>query len=519
VTNDEHVTGFAVKGAYRDSVALMRLATALEARPGVTRAAALMATPANRQILEQTGLGSGLAVVSELLQHAGPADLVVVLMGRADVLDDACDAARALLADDGTVPDDNGTSTAPAGPRSLAGAVARLPTANLAMISTPGPYAAAECQKALKQGLHVFCFSDNVSLQDEIRLKRLANQRGLLLMGPDCGTALIAGVPLGFTNAVRRGHIGLVGASGTGLQEVMSLVDRAGEGISHVIGAGSRDLHAGVGGITTRAGLSLLAADRGTNVIVVVSKPPDPGLAADLIETAQSLGKPVVVCFLGAQVDVPSGLHVARTLEEAACLAVALRSGSMRSEIAAAPVPTSLSHAPACLAEHGIEPGPPRGRILGLFSGGTLCSEANVVLGEEASAAWYAAELIDLGDDRYTVGRPHPMIDPRDRVARIRAAAEDPSVGVLILDVVLGFGAHPDPASALAPAVAEAIAVRKGSDSPLEVVASVCGVDTDPQDRVRQCRMLAAAGIRIAPSNAAAARLAARLVYGGCGDA
>src|SRR5580704_9603583 len=96
-------------------------------------------------------------------------------------------------------------------------------------------------------------FSDNVPIAEEASLKHEARERGLMVMGPDCGTAIIGGVPLAFANAVPRGDIGIIGASGTGIQEVSTLIARAGRGVRHAIGTGGRDMHAEVGGLTTLA--------------------------------------------------------------------------------------------------------------------------------------------------------------------------------------------------------------------------------------------------------------------------
>ncbi len=357
----------------------------------------------------------------------------------------------------------------------------------------------------MKRGLHVFLFSDNVSIADEIELKRLARKKGLLLMGPDCGTAILDGVPLGFANAVRRGRIGLVGASGTGLQQVSCLIDRGGEGVSQLIGVGGHDLDERVGGLMMLAGIDYLAKDAGTAVIVLVSKPPSPPVARHVLDVARSTGKPVVVSFLGGDPESirRTGAVPAATLEDAARAAIALARGE--SVPAKGRVDSSLvARARAQVGRFGIE----QRHVCGLFSGGTLCEEAALILASGGTAAHH---LVDLGDDEFTRGRPHPMIDFRLRNERIVEAAADPTTAVVLLDVVLGYGAHPDPAGALIPAVERArdVAVRSGRT--LAFVASVCGTAADPQDLVRQEETLAKAGVIVAPSNAQAAWLAALL--------
>lgn len=489
---------------YRDSVVLMRVAAELEQMPGVARAALMMATPANRGLLAEAGLLDGDAVA------AGPGDLVIaVTAADARVAGDALASAARLLDRAAAAPASAaGTVMAP---RTIAEAAA-LGGANLAMISTPGAYATAEALKALKRGLSVFLFSDNVPIEDEIELKRLAAGKRLLMMGPDCGTAIVDGIPLGFANAVRRGRVGLAGASGTGLQQVSCLVDRLGEGVSQVIGVGSRDLDERVGGLMMRAAIERLAADPATVVIVLVSKPPAAAVGRDVLALARASGKPVVVSFVGAATAPieAAGAFPAVTLADAARLAVALARG----EPTTAPPPAVRDPLfAAALARPGRLAASQR-HVRGLYSGGTLCQEAKLILaaGDAATAGHTVIgrghTVIDLGADAFTVGRPHPMIDFRLRNEHIAAAA-DPTTAVILLDVVLGYGAHPDPAGALPPAIAHARGRWDGRA--VAFVASVCGTAGDPQNLAAQEAALSAAGVILAPSNAEAARLAARL--------
>jgi FdrA protein len=490
---------------YRDSVVLMRVAAELEQMSGVARAALMMATPANRELLAEAGLLDGAAIA------AGPGDLVIaVTAADPTVAGDALASAARLLDQAAAAP--ASTAGAFTAPRTIAEAAA-FGGANLAMISTPGAYATAEALKALKRGLSVFLFSDNVPIDDEIELKRLAAGKRLLMMGPDCGTAIVDGIPLGFANAVRRGRIGLAGASGTGLQQVSCLVDRLGEGVSQVIGVGSRDLDERVGGLMMRAAIAWLAADPATAIIVLVSKPPAAAVARDVLALARASGKPVVVSFVGAAPGSieAAGAFPATTLADAARLAVALARG----EPPAGPPPAARD---PLLAGARARPGrlaASQRYVRGLYSGGTLCHEAKLILaaGDAGAGGHPVIErghtVIDLGDDAFTVGRPHPMIDFRLRNQHIADAAADPATAVILLDVVLGYGAHPDPAGALVPAIDDARG-RSGGRA-VAFVASVCGTAGDPQNLARQEAALSAAGVILAPSNAEAARLAARL--------
>ncbi len=489
---DEVLRAHVLRDTYRDSVDLMRVAAEVEQRPDVRRAALLMATPANRDLLAKAGL------LADEAAAAGPADLVIAVAAA------SAEAAEAALADAAA----RLTAAAPSAgvaaertpPATIAAALAEAPGANLAIVSTPGAYATAEALKALKRGLHVFLFSDNVPVEDEIELKRLAVRKRRLVMGPDCGTAILDGVPLGFANAVRRGRIGLVGASGTGLQQVSCLIDRWGEGVSQVIGVGGRDLDERVGGLMMLAGIEWLIADPDTLVLALVSKPPAPDVAAEVLDRAVAGGKPTVVCFLGGDPAAirRRGATPAATLAEAADFAVGLAGGR--------PAGAAGSDDAAALAARArdlvsrLAPG--RWAIRGLYSGGTLAKEAALIVGDLLPGHGAGHTLLDLGDDEFTVGRPHPMIDFRLRNEHIAAAAEDPATAVILLDVVLGYGSHPDPAGALAPAL-ERVEGRA------VLIGSVCGAAGDPQGLARQETRLAAAGVVLLPSNAEAARLAA----------
>ena len=494
-------------GCYHDSARLMQVGRELSSLPGISEAVAMMGTPTNRELLRAAGF-SGVA-----LDAATPLDMVVALRGPSeDAFVATQEALDALLS--GKAASAGTTVAGEVRPGSVAEAIDARPGTNLVSVAVPGPYAAFVAHRALDAGRNVFLFSDNVALADEVTLKRRAAALGLLVMGPDCGTAILAGVGLGFANRVERGPVGIVGASGTGIQELCSLLDRRGVGVSHAIGTGSRDLSAGVGGVMTEAGLTLLAEDPATRALLLVAKHPDPGVADRLHGLLARLGKPVAVRYLGegrrGEVD---GVLYAGSLDEAAETAARqVGAASSAREDAAPAVRDAL--APA------VRDG---SRLVGLFGGGSLAAEARRVLEARGIATRVPEEklsasaplppgnlVVDTGDDAYTVGRPHPMVDQTVRCELIRAAGSDPSVGVLLLDLVLGDGAHPDPAHEIVEAVAEARAGRGGL--PLSVVASVCGTRRDPQGMARQEETLRRAGVEVRPSAALAAAQAAELV-------
>jgi FdrA protein len=532
------------RGTYHDSVTLMQVSRQAEELPGVEAAAAVAATPVNLELLARQGFSVEEAGL-------GPGDLVIcVRAADEEGAGQAMAQVEALLAGGG-----GATGTGPGGvavaPRSLRAAARRDPELNLAVLSVPGRHLHYEIAEALQAGLHVFCFSDGLDPATEAARKREAAERGLLLMGPDCGTAILDGVGLGFANAVRRGPVGVVGASGTGIQEVTCLLDAAGVGISHAIGVGGRDLSPEVGGIMTLNALDLLAADDATERLVVISKPPDPEVARRVADAAAATGKPAVLAFPGLAdpPPLPRGVAVVGSLEAAAAWAAgAAGMGEPRpsapgpAEAAAgggpeprplAPSPPEGERSPAkddgASVVHrspGDLPGDPPavtpGAIRGLFSGGTLCYEAMAVVagvvGRVASniplrPEWRLADpnrseghtFVDFGDDAMTEGRAHPMIDPGLRNERFRRDAADPETGVVLLDVVLGHGAHPDPAGELQGHIERALADRPGR---LSVVVSLCGAAGDPQGLDAQAATLRAAGALVTRSSAQAARLA-----------
>jgi FdrA protein len=480
-------------GRWADSARLLAAARAAEAQPGVARAACFMATPANLADARDLDLWD------ERMAGAGPDDLVIAVAGE-DAAAGAAAAARAL---DGGAHRGAAGAGEDRGPRSLAKAAA-----DLAIVSVPGEYAVLEAHKALGAGMDVLLFSDGVGVEDEVALKQRARALGRLVMGPGAGTAILSGVGLGFANVVRPGPVGVVAAAGTGAQEVTVLLDRLGSGVSDCYGTGGRDLSEAVGAITALDAIDRLAADAATEAIVCVSKPPAAQVAERVLEALATAGKPAAACFVGASgLDAPPGVALVSTLEEAAVAGARIAGAEGRLDEPPQP--------------EWVRPG----HVLGLFSGGTLCSEAAAILAERLpgvasnAPAGRARPLrtgdrasghvcVDLGEEEYTRGRPHPMIDPLARAELVVQAAEDPRLAVLLVDVVLGHGSHPDPAGALAPAIEAARAARPE----LVAVAHVVGTEADPQVASRQEARLAGAGVLLAPTNAAAARLAAAMV-------
>ncbi|MGO9078514.1 MAG: FdrA family protein [Streptosporangiaceae bacterium] len=489
----EHVE--ARPGAYADSVTLMQASAAARQAGGVDAALVAMATELNLGLLAGLGLPAPAAATANDLLIAVRAREAAALAGALAVIEAAL-ARRPASA---------GGPLAAAAARTT-GAAARAAGPGLALVSVPGRHAFTEAMDALDAGCDVMIFSDNVPVEQEIMLKDAAAQRGLLVLGPDCGAAVVGGIGLGFANAVGPGPVGLVAASGTGAQQLMCLLAAAGTGVSAVLGVGGRDLSAAVGGRSARAALAALDEDPATALIVVVSKPPAPAVAADLQARAAALATPVQFALVApGEPDLT------------AAAGAALR--ALRRDVPAWP----RWPGPASTA------GPPDGGLRGLFAGGTLCEEAMVIASERLGPIrsnvplrpeWHCGPqaapdghlMIDFGDDELTDGRPHPMIDQSLRLERLAAEAAGPAAGVILLDVVLGHGAHPDPAAELAPVIAAARAAR-----PVTVVVSLIGTAADPQDLAAQARALQAAGAHVFAANAEAARFACAVAAGGTG--
>jgi FdrA protein len=486
----------------------MQLQKSLAALPGVLDAGVIMGTDGNKELLAHINL------VNSDVEAAKPDDLVLVVRA-----EDEAAATAALAKVDELLVHKKSASSQEYRPQSLENAVEMMPNAAWVLISVAGRYAAGVARDALRFGKHVFLFSDNVSVEDEISLKQLASEKGLLVMGPDCGTALINGIGLGFANKVRLGPIGMVAAAGTGLQQVSSRIHQFGSGMTFGIGTGGRDLSEKVGAVTFLQGIDVLSRDPNTKVIVLVSKPPAPKVADEVLKVALNAGKPVVVCFIGRAPTARrmENLYFAGSLDEAASLAVELAKAKAGSE-AAVDLKLERFASSQCY-------------LRGLFSGGTLAYEAQYILQSYLPVVYANAPLhkenklpnslvsqqhsiVDLGEDEFTVGRLHPMMDNELRIRRLMEEANDPEVAVIMLDVVIGYGSHADPASELAPAIAKARALAEKAGRYLEVVAVVTGTDEDPQNLNSQIEQLKAAGTWVSTSNEEMVRYAGQILSG-----
>lgn len=492
------------KNSYQDSIVLMLLTNYLETMDGVNNVQVMMGTPANKDIFKTGGLAT------PELEAATPNDMVIVLdVDDADQIDDLMAKAQDYLDEQGKGNDEDAGNERV---KTWDKALELGKDAPVALISVPGVYAANEVEKALDAGKHVFCFSDNVTIEDEARLKQLAHEKGLLLMGPDCGTGIANGLPLAFANRVRKGGIGIVGASGTGIQEVTTIIHKLGAGVTNAIGTGGRDLKAAVQGTTFKDGIALLDQDDSVKVIVAISKPPAKEVRDDVVDLLRAAHKPVVAIFLGEKPEAhEEGLYRAYTLEETAKIAVNLLNGKG----------PRIDEAPLTVPDIQLEP--QQKYIKGYYSGGTLAYEAATLMNDaldlnaENGVDGYILkkdgyEVIDLGDDVFTQGRPHPMIDATKRKEMMVEAGNDPETAAILIDIVLGYGAHGNMAGELEGAIKKVISDARTQGRQLPVIGTIVGTDIDPQDYAQQKKTLEDAGVILCQNNAQAVKTALAIV-------
>ena len=509
------IKGIIKKGEYYDSVSLMLVAKEVNKMPGIEDSSIVMGTKENLAILKNADL-----LIAEL-ESAGDTDLLIVVKAQDEILaTKAIDSVANLLKEMRNKKDKGENFT----PKSFDSALSIMPDANLSLISIAGKYAAAEAQKAIENNMHVMIFSDNVSIEDELMLKKMAEAKNLLVMGPDCGTAIINGIPLAFANVVNTGNIGLVGASGTGLQEVTSIISMNGGGISQAIGTGGRDVKKEIGGIMFISALRALANDANTKVICLVSKPPHEDVLQKIAVEIKAIKKPVVAIFIGANKETieKSGAIAAESLEEAALFAVALANNettdAVKAKLSERSKETLTLASDVAKSIHGKY-------LRGLFSGGTLCDEAQLLMKRAIGPVYSntplhqdfklqdvwkskAHTILDLGDDEFTAGRPHPMIDFSLRNKRIIEEAKDKEVAIIMLDVVLGYGSNRYPDAELVPAITKAKEISPN----LKFICSITGTDKDPQDLNKVKTALEKLGVIVMPSNVAAAELCVDII-------
>ncbi|MBZ2175185.1 acyl-CoA synthetase FdrA [Schnuerera sp. xch1] len=509
------------KNTYYDSVTLMLISKEVEKTNGVHEALVGMGTDLNKE------LARNLGIISDEIENIGPNDFFVAVLADDEVkIEKIVEKVNKLLSQK---KENAGSDYMPP---TLNSALRHNPESNIVLISVAGEYATEEARRALNNNLHVMLFSDNVSLEDEKELKELACEKGLLMMGPDCGTAIINNVPLAFANVIKKGNIGIVGASGTGIQEITVAIDKLGEGVSQVIGTGGRDLHKEIGGLMMLQGIEALKGDSQTKVIVLVSKPPSDEIAEKVIKSTKDTSKPIVINFVGGDNAIIEkyGAYVGVSLEDTARKAVALLKGEKIDDFNG--FNKSIEKIHKIVSDEVGKLTANQKYLRGLYTGGTLADEAMQILrgsiGEiysniPLSPKYRLKDLktsrehtcIDFGEDEFTVGRPHPMIDPSIRAERLVKEGEDEEVAVILMDFILGYGVHKDPVGEMIPAIIEAKGNMKKKDRHLSIIASICGTENDPQGLRESQKRLEEAGVIVMPSNAQAVRLAGLILSKG----
>ncbi len=506
------------KNTYYDSVKLMLISKDVKKIEGVHEALVGMGTDLNKELAEN------LDLINSEIKDLGPNDFFITVLAEDNVeIETIVDEADRLLNQKGS------DSESDYMPPTLNSALEQNPDSNMVIISVAGEYAAAEAKNALNKGLNVMIFSDNVKIEDEKELKELAVSKGLLMMGPDCGTAIINNIPLAFANVIKKGKIGIVGASGTGIQEATVLIDKLGEGVSQVIGTGGRDLSLEVGGLMMLQSLEALVEDPDTEVILLISKPPAKEIEEKILARVKEIKKPVVISFIGGErelIEKNNGV-AAISLEDAARKSVALIRGEEVKDFDGFTM--SMDEVNKIVNDETTKLGAEQKYLRGMYTGGTLADECmkllTPIIGDMYSNIPLKPEYklkdvfksqehtcVDFGDDDFTKGRPHPMIDPSIRMEQLEVEAKDKNVALVLMDFVLGYGSHEDPVGELIPAIKDAKAKKLEEGQHLILVASVCGTENDPQDLLESERQLKEAGVIVMPSNAQAVRISGMII-------
>lgn len=487
------IFGLVKRNTYQDSVNLMLLSSKLSSMDGVSKVSIMMGTPANKNIFKNTNM------YSVEFDTANPNDICIAVESEDSSMVSVVELELDKFISELSL-SSRGSNIAKV--RSLDTATKKLDNTNLALVSIPGEYVFDEGNRLLDKGLNLFIFSDNVSMEEERKLKDKANEKGLIVMGPDCGTGIISNTPLAFANVVNKGNIGVVGASGTGIQEVTSLITRLGGGISHAIGIGGRDLALEIGGISAMKALELLEYDDSSELIVFISKPPAKEVKDKIVSKFKTMNKIVVALFLGdGQMEREDNVYFANTLEETAYLSLYLskKFGSSKNNLEKILGKLEV-----------IKKNPNQRQIHGYYGGGTLAGESKNILKEGMLNSKH--KIIDFGDDQYTKGRPHPMIDPTTRVEAVKNFKRLEDVAVVLLDNVIGYGSNTDMAGSLGPAIMEVNEYYKDSGREIVFLASVCGTEMDKQVYSQQVKILEESGVLVLDSNASAAKLAKEAV-------
>lgn len=516
---------------YRDSLNLLKISDIMKrSSSGIVEAVVIMGTKTNKAVLVKLGFPS------TKINQATESDLIIAIeaVDKGSV-DSALRKVEELLHSDGSSDTSNLVSE---NPTDLDSALVSMSNANLALISIPGEYVKDLSIKLSNEGIHQQIFSDHVPLDDELTIKEYAAKKGVLVLGPGAGTSIINGKGIGFSNVLRRGPVGIIAAAGTGLQEVSSLLDQCDIGVAYGLGVGANDPKEKIGGLMMLEALKVLEELPDIEIMTIVSKPPSPRAKKQIIDYIVKHGKKkYVLAFLGGGHDdslpnsTKSKIVQVTTLASAVFAVAGLTSNELykQSLVRLRIEPEILQRS---VAKEWKGFGQQQKYIRALYTGGTFAYETQVILNGILKDLFSNAptgrtkklpqsskskkhSILDLGEEEFTQGRPHPMIDPTIRRLRLVEESQDPEVGVVMMDFVLGYGSNPDPVGAVLKEIGQVKATARKGGRYLSIVTHVCGTKGDPQGYDESVRKLENVGALVFPTNALAAIASAQIIARG----
>ena len=504
------------KNFFRDSVQMMQFSQQLKDEQGVIDAAIVMSTVLNKNTLKNMNL-----LTEDGISATENDTLISINCQDENSLSNAIQKAEQLLTSISAKAKNEFTS--------LASALDTFSDANIASLSIPGQFVKEMATELINKQLNLFVFSDHVPLEDEIYLKNLALENNVLFMGPEAGTSILNGTVFGFGNRVRKGSIGIIGASGTGIQESSTMIDLFGEGISHGIGVGGRDLRNDIGGMMTMKAMEIFENDPNTKAVLLVSKPVDNYIRNKIINKINNFSKKnYVLCLIGDNensVDTAK-IKFSKSIQMSVLKILKLLDDNVykkTKDVVRNQINDSIKLSESLSKD--LNEG--QKFIRGFFAGGTLCYESKIILEQMIGKIYsnlssddeYSIKgnvsskentLIDFGEEEFTSARPHPIIDPLLRRNRILEDANDPNVGVIIIDIICGINAAKNTMAFHAETIKKAIEIAREQGRKLSVFTYICGTENDVSKN--ELKLLADSGAKLFTSNALMSFAAALVV-------
>jgi len=504
------------KNFFRDSVQMMQFSQQLKDEQGVIDAAIVMGTDLNKNTLKKMGL-----LTEDGISATENDTLITINCQDENSLNNAVQKAEQLLTSDITKSKNEFND--------LSSALDAFDNANMASLSIPGQFVKEMATELIRKQLHLFVFSDHVPLEDEILLKNLALENNVLFMGPEAGTSILNGTVFGFGNRIRSGSVGIIGASGTGIQESSTMIDLFGEGISHAIGVGGRDLRNDIGGMMTMKTMEVFEDDPNTKAVLLVSKPVGDDVRNKIINKINNFSKKnYVLCLIGDNENREDSAKIKFSKSIQISVLKILKyvnddAYKKIKDVVRKQVDDSIKLAKSLSSDLNND----QRFVRGFFAGGTLCYESKIILEQmigkvysnlssddeysiKGNAASKENTLIDFGEEEFTSARPHPIIDPLLRKNRILEDADDPNVGVIIIDIICGINAAKNTMAFHAETIKKAIENAKEKGRRLSVFAYICGTEKDVSEN--ELKLLTDSGAKLFTSNALMSFAAALVV-------